>query len=125
MSYEAAEKIFAALDYSTFRIALDSGMHPAAHKFGGGDLYDFYSSPNDPVFFLLHSQIDRIWSVWQAQDYNVRKDQVGGTVTFRNLPPSEKATLNSTLKFDKSIGGDVTFGDAVSSIENAFCYIYA
>lgn len=25
------------------------------------------TSPNDPVFFLLHANVDRLWSVWQAR----------------------------------------------------------
>jgi tyrosinase len=115
----------ASPDYAAFRTQIDLGIHPAAHKYIGGDLYDFYTSPSDPVFFLLHSQVDRLWALWQGQDYAARKDQVGGTVTFRNLPPSENATLSSVLRFDQSVGEDVTFKDTVSSVENAFCYVYA
>lgn len=28
-----------------------------------------YASPNDPMFFLHHSQVDRIWAMWQRDDH--------------------------------------------------------
>ena len=30
------------------------------------------TSPNDPVFFLLHCNIDRLWALWQARHPNER-----------------------------------------------------
>lgn len=123
LTYKKAADLLATTTYDEFRSAIDQGeMHPSSHAFLGGDGYDFYSSPNDPVFFLLHSQIDRIWSIWQAQDYDTRTYQVGGTVTFRNLPPSENATLDTVLKM-MTTGEDVSFRDTVSPIEN-YCYKY-
>ncbi len=34
------------------------------HRFVGGDMMTS-TSPNDPVFYLHHASIDRIWSAWQ------------------------------------------------------------
>ncbi|MEZ5412152.1 MAG: tyrosinase family protein [Acidimicrobiales bacterium] len=43
------------------------GMHNRVHDWVGGEsgtmLYG--SSPNDPVFFLHHANIDRLWAIWQ------------------------------------------------------------
>ncbi|MFI6348548.1 tyrosinase family oxidase copper chaperone [Streptomyces sp. NPDC050560] len=39
-------------------------LHAAAHAFVGGHM-DFIGSPNDPVFFLHHCFIDKIWADWQ------------------------------------------------------------
>src|SRR5262249_44649452 len=49
------------------------GMHNAAHMWVGGSMMPG-TSPNDPVFFLHHANVDRIWSNWQrkffkTQDY--------------------------------------------------------
>jgi tyrosinase len=38
---------------------------PSGALAGGTMLYD--TSPNDPVFFLHHANVDRIWSQWEAQ----------------------------------------------------------
>ena len=42
-------------------------MHNIVHRFIGGDM-GTAASPNDPVFFLHHCNIDRIWANWQDQD---------------------------------------------------------
>jgi tyrosinase len=43
------------------------GMHNLVHLWVGGNNGTMLpgSSPNDPVFFLHHSNIDRLWSFWQ------------------------------------------------------------
>lgn len=40
--------------------------HNAAHYWVGGDMV-FHTSPNEPVFFLLHSGVDRIWAAWERR----------------------------------------------------------
>ena len=59
---------------SSFRNRLEGGlrptepaeirMHNRVHVAIGGDMA-FMTSPNDPVFFLHHCNIDRLWSRWQ------------------------------------------------------------
>ena len=39
-------------------------MHNAVHVWVGGDMA-LGSSPNDPVFFLNHANVDRMWQGWQ------------------------------------------------------------
>jgi len=39
-------------------------LHNTVHVFVGGDMGPG-TSPNDPVFFLHHCNIDRIWALWQ------------------------------------------------------------
>jgi tyrosinase len=41
-----------------------SRMHNRVHGAVGGDMV-FMTSPNDPVFFLHHCNIDRLWARWQ------------------------------------------------------------
>lgn len=45
---------------------------------------DLYSSPNDPLFYLHHAQLDRLWTNWQAADASgARLTQMEGpTVPF-------------------------------------------
>ncbi|MCG8403871.1 MAG: tyrosinase family protein [Phycisphaerales bacterium] len=38
--------------------------HNLAHVWVGGDM-TISTSPNDPAFFLLHCNVDRIWAAWQ------------------------------------------------------------
>uniref|UniRef100_A0A8R1TKT0 ShKT domain-containing protein n=1 Tax=Onchocerca volvulus TaxID=6282 RepID=A0A8R1TKT0_ONCVO len=41
--------------------------HGNAHIFVGGDMYDPYTSGNDPVFYLHHSFVDYIWEMYRQQ----------------------------------------------------------
>lgn len=43
-----------------------SEMHNRVHEWAGGHMLSM-SAPNDPLFWLLHSNIDRIWAQWQEQ----------------------------------------------------------
>lgn len=110
-------------DIHAFRPSMDANMHPSSHRFGGGDIFDLFTSPNDPVFYLLHSQIDRLWTVWQGQDYKTRQDALDGTVTFLNQPPSANATLD-TVMIMGTAGGNVKVGEAMSAIGGRYCYMY-
>jgi len=59
---------------SAFRDRLEGWVPPASaphlhnrvHVFVGGDML-VSSSPNDPVFFLNHCNVDRIWAAWQKK----------------------------------------------------------
>jgi tyrosinase len=41
-------------------------MHNAAHIDVGGQLSDFTSGADDPVFWMLHSYIDMLWTQWEV-----------------------------------------------------------
>jgi hypothetical protein len=44
-----------------------SGPHGSAHFYIGGTLSDAHYSFHDPVVFLLHSNLDRLWAEWQTE----------------------------------------------------------
>ncbi len=39
--------------------------HGQAHVYIGGNVGNFFSSPSDPLFFLLHANVDRAWAAWE------------------------------------------------------------
>lgn len=47
-----------------FRSELEETPHNVGHRWVGGSMLTA-TSPNDPVFFLHHANIDRLWSRWQ------------------------------------------------------------
>jgi tyrosinase len=42
------------------------GLHNRVHVWVGGDMLPS-SSPNDPIFYLNHCNVDRVWAAWQAR----------------------------------------------------------
>jgi hypothetical protein len=43
------------------------GAHGEAHSYIGGDVSDPHLSFRDPFVFFVHSNIDRLWAMWQLQ----------------------------------------------------------
>ena len=43
------------------------GGHNLIHGFVGGDMGRLDRSPNDPLFWLHHANIDRIWTLWREK----------------------------------------------------------
>ena len=51
--------------YNAFGAALES-IHDSGHVWVGGSMWAFETAPADPVFWMHHCEIDRIWAAWQA-----------------------------------------------------------
>jgi hypothetical protein len=58
-------KGFPSID-SCFRSHMEADLHNWIHNWVGGTMLKM-TSPNDPVFWLHHCNIDRLWAVWLAQ----------------------------------------------------------
>jgi tyrosinase len=61
----------AATTYNTFRSRLEGGlgMHNSTHLWFNGIMGNVSGSPNDPMFWLLHANVDRIWAEWQLNNH--------------------------------------------------------
>lgn len=52
--------------YTPFTTALeDSPFHNRVHMWVGGTMQEPMISPRDPIFWLHHANVDRIWAQWQ------------------------------------------------------------
>jgi tyrosinase len=50
------------------------GVHGGGHyAIGGYPASDVFFSPNEPVFFLHHGNIDRVYWIWQMLDFPNRQ----------------------------------------------------
>ena len=124
------------------------GLHTAGHFAVGGIMMDPWASSQDPVFFLHHAGVDRMWSLWQGLDPENRLDQVYGTQTAFNSkfflffsissfktgsnllmraihldPPSPNVTLNTELDYER-LAPKQRLGDLISTVDGPFCYAY-
>ena len=64
--------------------------------FGSADQWKPNTSPNDPVFFLNHCNVDRIWALWQDLRYN-RDYPDDGTIVDRNCKKINHYNLNDKI----------------------------
>ncbi len=51
--------------FNTFAAALE-GIHNSGHVWVGGSMHSILTAPTDPVFWMHHAEIDRIWAEWQT-----------------------------------------------------------
>ncbi|RPA83917.1 Di-copper centre-containing protein [Ascobolus immersus RN42] len=103
-----------------------AGLHAGGHFTIGGDPGgDLYSAPGDPAFWVHHTQVDRIWWLWQLLDPSgARFNQVAGTLTMLNNPPSRNGTLEDIIEMGAV--SDVTYKmkELISTTDGPLCYIY-
>ncbi len=59
------DEILSLPDWSSFVRQLEDGPHNRVHRWVGGRMNDIFYSPADPVFWLHHAEVDRIWHIWQ------------------------------------------------------------
>lgn len=102
------------------------GLHVAGHFALGPVGGDFFSSPQDPVFFLHHAMVDRVWALWQSFDAPARTygdNALYGTVTTKNIPPSENATMDTLLEWGP-LGPAKTVREMMAVGRGEMCYKY-
>ncbi|KAG9196597.1 hypothetical protein G6011_01718 [Alternaria panax] len=78
--------------------------------------------PGDPLFYLHHGNMDRIFCEWQQKDLGTRLSQVGGPVM-----PFDYSGRNITLDFTVKIGalaGDATLKDLLNTEGGMLYYTY-
>ncbi len=68
-----------APDYALFCRPVERNPHDGAHVNFSGSLDNPSTAPRDPLFFLLHCNVDRLWAQWQW-----RRNLFSGAASFRN-----------------------------------------
>lgn len=58
---------FADVDFGSFWSDLETTPHDAVHNAIGGLMGNIQTSAQDPIFFLHHCNIDRLWNLWLTQ----------------------------------------------------------
>ncbi|KAJ1917956.1 hypothetical protein H4219_002897 [Mycoemilia scoparia] len=67
--------------YKDLRNNIENSIHGAVHLGISADMATM-NAPNDPVFWLHHANIDRIWSNWQSSDLTKRQYMYDGTNAY-------------------------------------------
>ncbi|KAK0749115.1 hypothetical protein B0T18DRAFT_479243 [Schizothecium vesticola] len=91
--------------FDDFRRTLENGPHAAVHggvggagdNRGLGDMGLNNASPSDPLFFLHHTQVDRLWWLWQQKNPSVRIMEYNGNFPTPDGSPGPALSLNDKL----------------------------
>jgi len=90
-------------------------------------------APNDPMFFLHHAMIDKIWYEWQLRSSTNKNAFGGGSISIQVDPVGAAAYPNGAPPFldtSSAIPGDglwdgYTVQDVMDTVGGKLCYIYA
>ena len=52
--------------YAAFR-GMEGNPHGSAHTSFGGSIFSIPTAAKDPLFFMLHCNVDRLWAKWQSK----------------------------------------------------------
>jgi tyrosinase len=91
---------------------------------------DVYASPNDPIFWVHHTQLDYMWALWQKRD-GARLADIGGFRTGEGTGPgpdeAELTTLDTPLWMG-FMNVDVPVKAVMDTLdedgEGVLCYVY-
>ncbi|MCJ1371074.1 hypothetical protein MMC20_002289 [Loxospora ochrophaea] len=114
-----------ARTYHEFRNDLESGPHKWIHRGIGGEMPMPWST-NDPIFFVHHAQIDRLWWKWQHQEPAIRLQKYDSTASdlqqglSKNMSP---LSLNDPLIL-YGLGVERKARDVLSTETPLLCYRY-
>jgi tyrosinase len=136
-NYTTILKLLTQPNVDAFRIVSEGvpytaeiGPHGGVHYTIGGDPGgDLFTSPADPAFWVHHSQMDRMWALWQALGFSNsdRYADLGkGSYahrTWENMPPSGLAELSDVIEMGYA-APSTTIAHVMSTTGGEFCYFY-
>jgi tyrosinase len=75
-------------------------MHGRVHLWVGGAMSSGGGTPNDPIFFLHHANVDRLWAMWQDKygDATYPSAYGGALYLFKN---ADGSAVNASDMFDE------------------------
>lgn len=112
--------LMALNNYADFRMALEDTPHDALHNSIGGDMQTMYS-PNDPMFWMHHVQVDRLWTKWQAQNPSYLTDYSGPIFPDDDDNLAAQPTDNLAMS---GLAPPITVADVLNTKGKTLCYTY-
>ncbi|KAF2008959.1 Di-copper centre-containing protein [Aaosphaeria arxii CBS 175.79] len=141
-SQQNVDSCLAKKDWVSAWNCIEASPHGGGHAGVGGQMQNGVSSPGDPLFYLHHTWLDKIWWDWQAKDKTARIKEMGGTnIAPENNPgfparppsiprptgaegdPGTTTTLNHVLNMYGN-GPNRTIADVMDIGGDILCYDY-
>jgi len=119
----STEKVNACLELPDFAAAwpcMEAQPHYGGHAGVGGEMSNAISSPGDPLFYLHHTFLDRVWWRWQQQVLPARLTDIAGFTT-------QGGRINATLNDELNMFGvipNARIGDVMDVTGDLLCMEY-
>ncbi|KAI0376099.1 putative tyrosinase [Hypomontagnella monticulosa] len=106
-------------DYYSFLLKLEDGPHSAIPINVRGD-FSTFTAPNDPIFFLHHGQVDRLWWKWQNENFKTRALAYDGPSRHNSSVPAQLTDLIEMV----GLAPSVPVGSVMTTTNPLLCYKY-
>ena len=132
---QAIEDVLRLETYEQFVVALENKVHDTI-PFGVGGDFETFTAPNgillkrairivanamtDPLFFLHHTQLDRLWWLWQQRQPRKGIESYGGANHRHSI---EKAQLTDKIAY-QSFAPAIEVQDVMNTEGEVLCYSY-
>src|SRR5579859_6351808 len=87
-------------DYRSFTLALEGakpyGAHNLVHMWMNGTMSDVPVAPADPMFWMHHAEIDRIWAIWAQAHPGQVPTLSGASAVLDPWPETVSEVLDTT-----------------------------
>ncbi|KAG6028785.1 hypothetical protein E4U41_000588 [Claviceps citrina] len=106
-------------NYTAFVRKVERDLHNTLHTSINGD-FKAMTAANDPLFFLHHVTLDRLWWKWQREDPTGRLLQYSGKHMYNS---SGAASPSDMLLYD-GFADNVPVQEAMNTEGGKLCYTY-
>jgi tyrosinase len=110
----SAQTALTSSSFASFQSQIN-GVHGSVHVRTGGDMGSVPTASYDPIFFLHHANVDRLWAQWQA--------------AHPGALPADEATFalapfNRPFSTQWQTGADVESTDTLGYRYRRFCFLW-
>jgi tyrosinase len=95
--------IMSQTTYTSFTTQLEMGPHNLVHGWVNGTMSFLTTAPADPLFWMHHAMIDRLWSIWQAS-HPGQNPNLSGVIALMDPWPEAVAQVSSIVSLGYSYG---------------------
>ncbi|KAI9055630.1 hypothetical protein LZ554_000574 [Drepanopeziza brunnea f. sp. 'monogermtubi'] len=115
---------FGSAEYESFYNCMAYAPHIAGHQATGGVMTDVDCSPGDPVFYLHHNYLDRLYWQWEQLSPKDRMYNISGYTT---VTEPEGGWEEMTLDYEMSmfgVGESVRIEEVMNIQGGYLCYAF-
>jgi hypothetical protein len=109
-----AQAATSAATFASFQSQIN-GVHGSVHVRVGGDMGSVPTAGFDPIFYLHHANVDRLWAAWQASHPTVALPAPEVSFQLQPFPRPHSAAWQT--------GADVESTEALGYRYRRFCFI--
>jgi tyrosinase len=122
ISPESISEVLNLESYERFVEEMESKVHDTI-PFGIGGDFEMFTAPYDPLFYLHHTQLDRLWWLWQQRDGPDGENRLSVYGGHKQRHSIEMASLDDLIDM-RGLAENVQVRNVMDTEGKLPCYTY-